>query len=80
MELNFTQLSLFALGIACGILGWFARQVWGAVQELKDDVNKLRVMIGTDYIRYDRLQDAMKPIVDSLNEIKQTLAGKADKS
>jgi hypothetical protein len=79
MDFNYTQLILFALGIFCAVLGWFSRQVWGAVQALKEDVNKLRVMIGTDYIRYDRLRDALEPVMTSLHEIKQTLAGKADK-
>jgi len=74
-----TQIVLWVLGISCACLGWFARQVWSAVTNLKDEVNELRIMIGTDYVRYDRLQDAFKPIMDSLQEIKQTLAGKADK-
>lgn len=77
--MDFTQLALSLLGVACACLGWFARQVWGAVQQLKEDVSDLRVMIGTDYVRYDRLQDAFKPVIDALQEIKQTLAGKADK-
>lgn len=74
-----TQIVLWVLGCACAVLGWFARQLWDATQSLKKDVNEIRVLIGTDYVRYDRLQDAFKPIMDSLQEIKQTLAGKADK-
>lgn len=77
--MDISQIALWILGAVSACLGWFARQVWTAVQELKEDMNKLRVMIGTDYIRYDRLQDAMKPIMDSLHEIKKTLEGKADK-
>jgi hypothetical protein len=79
MNLDPTQIVVGLLGLVCGVLGWFARQVWTAVQELKKDMGELRVLIGTDYVRYDRLQDAMKPIMDSLHEIKQALAGKADK-
>lgn len=79
MNLDLTQILVGVLGVVCTVLGWFARQVWAAVQELKADMGELRVLIGTDYVRYDRLQDAMKPIMDSLHEIKQTLAGKADK-
>lgn len=79
MTPDYTSFVLWALGIACACLGWFGRQLWGAVQDLKKDMSELRVLIGTDYVRYDRLQDAMKPIMDSLQEIKTTLAGKADK-
>jgi hypothetical protein len=78
-SMDLTQIAVMALGLVCACLGWFARQVWGAVQELKKDVSDLRVLIGTDYVRYDRLQDALKPVMDSLQEIKQTLSGKADK-
>jgi hypothetical protein len=77
--MDYTQIALWTLSLACACFGWFARQVWGAVQALKDEMANLRVQISTDYVRYDRLQDAMKPILDSLQEIKHTLAGKADK-
>lgn len=70
---------LWILGICCSVLGWFARQMWGAVQELKVDINSLRLLVSDEYIKYNRLQDALKPVMDSLQEIKQTLSGKADK-
>lgn len=77
--MDYIQVAMWVLGIACAILGWFARQVWTAVTELKKDLNQLQIMIGTDYVRYDRLKDALEPIMNALHEIKQTLAGKADK-
>lgn len=77
--MTFEQIVMAALGIACGVLGWFARELYGATQNLRKDLSALEVKIGSDYIRYDRLQDALKPIMDSLSEIKHTLVGKADK-
>lgn len=74
------QIIMSLLGIGCASLGWFSRQIWQAVGDLKKEVNEVRILIGTEYIRYDRLQDAMKPVMDSLHEIKLTLAGKADKT
>jgi hypothetical protein len=79
MELNLTQITIWGLGIACACFGWFARQVWGAVQGLKDDLSNLREELGKEYVRYDRLKDAFEPVMESLREIKHTLAGKADK-
>ena len=76
---DYIQPILWILGIACSALGWFARQMWSAVQELKRDMNDMRLLISDDYVRYDRLKDAMRPVMESLQEIKQTLAGKADK-
>lgn len=60
-------------------MGWFARQVWSAVQDLKTDLNTLKVEIGTNYVRYDRLKDIMEPVMEALTEIKDTLKNKADK-
>lgn len=73
------QVIMSLLGIACTVLGWFARELYGATQALRKDLSALEVRISGEYIRYDRLQDALKPIMDSLQDIKHTLAGKADK-
>lgn len=73
------QIFLMIVGIACGVLGWFARELYSATQLLRKDLSALQTQIATDYIRYDRMQDALKPIMDQLHEIKATLSGKADK-
>ena len=73
------QIYLAAIGITCGCLGWFARELYQATQSLRRDLSDLEVRIGRDYVRYDRLQDALKPIVDGIYEIKETLKSKADK-
>jgi cell division protein FtsB len=67
------------LGLACGVLGWFARELYNATQSLRKDLSALEVKLTADYVRYDRLQDAMKPIMESLHEIKSALRNKADK-
>jgi hypothetical protein len=74
-----TQIVMWGLGMACTILGWFARELYAATQSLRQDLSALEIRIGSDYIRYDRLQDAMKPIMDSLADIKHALDKKADK-
>ena len=74
-----TEIILAVVSIATGVLGWFARQLWDAVQSLRKDLTTLQITISQDYVRYDRLQDALKPILDSLEEIKDSLKTKADK-
>jgi hypothetical protein len=49
------------------------------VQQLRADLAELEVRIGTDYVRYDRLRDALEPIKSGIDEIKETLRHKADK-
>ena len=60
-------------------MGWFLNQMYHAVESLKKDLGVLEIKIGTDFIRYDRLQDMLKPIVDGVTEIKAALAHKVDK-
>jgi hypothetical protein len=77
--MNLEQVFLAVLGIGFAVLGWFARELWSAVQKMQTELNRLEVRIGGEFVRYDRLQDAMKPIMESLAEIKRTLEHKADK-
>lgn len=62
------------LGIACVVLGWFARELYSATQSLRKDLSALQVQIATEYVRYDRLQDALKPLVDAIKEINDKLS------
>lgn len=73
------QTLILLLGIVCGGLGWFGRELYSAVNKLKDDLSKLEVKIGTDYVRYDRLQDAMRPVMQKLERIEEVLTHKVDK-
>ena len=77
--MSLEQAMLAGLSAGFGVLGWLARELWSAVQSLRQDLSKLEVRISSEYIRYDRLQDALQPIKDSLDEIKTALSHKADK-
>jgi hypothetical protein len=77
--MDLTQIFIAVLGIACTVLGWFARELYGATQALRKDLQALEVRIGTDYVRYDRLQDALKPLVEAIKEIKETLAQRIER-
>ena len=77
--MDWTQISIAGLGVGFSVLGWFARELWNAVQQLKSDLGKLEVKIGTDYVRYDRLQDALKPLIDKLSRIEDAVAHKQDR-
>jgi len=74
------------LVVSSTVIGWFARQLWDAVKELKNDLGTLQkdlahleVKLAKEYVPYDRLKDALEPIMNALVEIKDTLKTKADK-
>ena len=72
---------VFLMGLSAGFaaLGWFARELYSATQSLRRDLSALEVRISADYVRYDRLQDALRPVMEKLQRIEDTLSHKADK-
>jgi hypothetical protein len=77
--MNIEQVALLGLGCAMTVIGWFARELWYAVQRLKEEIAKLEVKISSEFVRYDRMQDSLKPVLEKLDRIENTLHNKADK-
>ena len=68
---------IFGAGFAG--LGWFAREMWSAVKELKSDLAKLREELPKTYVVKDDYREDMRDIKDMLNKIFDKLDGKQDK-
>ena len=66
-------------GVILGVGGWFARQLWDAVKELRADLHRIEVDLPSRYIRRDEFADGMKEIKDMLSKIFDRLDNKADK-
>jgi len=49
--------------------GWFARELWGAVKELRNDIHKLEVDLPSNYIRRDEFQEGVKELKDICRQI-----------
>lgn len=62
---------LLNIGIATGFaaIGWFARQIWSAVAELRRDLHEIEVNLPTSYVRRDEFSDALKEIKDISKQI-----------
>ena len=69
------------LGLGAGLaaMGWFARELWAAVKELKSDLSKLREDLPTTYVTKDDYREDMREIKSMLNKIFDKLDGKQDK-
>jgi hypothetical protein len=67
------------IGAVLSVLGWFARQLWDAVQDLKSDMKQLEVDLPTHYVRKEDLESRLDRIELSLNRIFEKLDHKADK-
>lgn len=68
-----------ALGIGLTAIGWFARELWSAVKELKADLSKLREDLPKTYVSKDDYREDMREIKGMLEKIFNKLDGKQDK-
>lgn len=66
-------------GVLLSGLGWFARQLWDAVKELREDIHKLEVDLPKNYTTKDDFTKAMQKVSDGLQRIYDKLDSKADK-
>jgi hypothetical protein len=71
---------------ALGVMGWFARQLWDSVKELKNDVASIRLHMSENYVKksevdsfrqdMDKRFDRIEMLLDRLYE---KMDSKADK-
>lgn len=51
------------------ILGWFLRELWTAVKELKSDLAKLREELPKDYVAKDDYRQDVKELKDMIAKL-----------
>jgi hypothetical protein len=66
-------------GCAIASGGWFAREIWGAVKELRKDLHELEVDLPKSYVSKLDMDKRMDHIEDMFKRIYDKLDGKADK-
>jgi hypothetical protein len=67
------------LSSASLVLGWFLREMWSAVKELKSDLAKLREELPKDYVARDDYRQDIREVKEMLNKLFDRLDNKADK-
>ncbi len=67
------------LATTSATLGWFARELWTAVKELKSDLSKLREEIPKEYIRRDVFMEFKRDLMAVLERIENKIDTKVDK-
>ena len=77
--MEFQTILNFALCSLSAVLGWFARELWSAVQALKDDLYKLREELAKDYMPKDEFQTFKSELFSMLRRIEDKLEKKEDK-
>ena len=77
--MNSQDLINLAFGAAASVLGWFARELWAAVKEMKVDLAKLREELPRTYVVRDDYKDDIREIKEMLTKLFDRLDNKADK-
>ena len=72
--MEFQQIVDISVSTILMALGWWCRQIWDSVQQLKKDVQKIEVDLPTHYVRkvdieasFDRLENILYKIFDKLD-------------
>jgi hypothetical protein len=69
-------------GSALAVIGWFARQLWDAVERLKSDVKDIEICLPSNYVhkkdmsdlkhdmeaRFDKLESMLARIFEKLDQ------------
>jgi hypothetical protein len=73
--------TIINLGAAMGFgfVGWWSKTLWGAVQELKTDLAKLREEIPKEYIPKNEFHAGIQKLENLLIAINNKLDHKVDK-
>ena len=58
-----------ALSVSFLVLGWFAREMWSAVKELKSDLAKLREEIPHSCVQKDDYRQDIKELKDMISKL-----------
>ena len=65
-----TQLLINTIvGLGFAALGWFGREMWSAVQELRKDMHEIEIDLPRNYVRREEFSDSIKEIKDICNQI-----------
>ena len=66
-------------GAALMVLGWFLRELWAAVQKLKEDLNLLEKELPLSYVQKEDYKTDIGRILTTLDKIYSKLDDKADR-
>jgi hypothetical protein len=59
----------FALGALLALIGWLARQLWEAVERLKQDLHDIEVELPSNYVKREEFSESLKEIKDLCRQI-----------
>ena len=66
-------------GAALAVVGWFARQLWDSVKELKADIADLRLHVSETYVKKSEVETLRGEMDKRFDRLEQMIARLYDK-
>ena len=66
-------------GTALAVAGWFARQLWDSVKELKADIGDLRLHVSETYVKKSEVETLRGEMDKRFDRLEQMIARLYDK-
>ena len=67
------------LTLVSSVTGWFARELWSAVKELKTDLAKLREDLPKDYVAKNDYREDVRELKKMIEKVFDKLDNKSDR-
>jgi len=77
--MDWQNLINIAGGAALATIGWFARQLWDSVKELKSDIGELRLHVSETYVKKSEMETLEAQMDKRFDRVEQMIAKLYDK-
>ena len=66
-------------GAILTVLGWFAREIWGAIKEMQRDMREIEINLPTNYVKKEDFSKSLTEIKELCDKIFEKLDKLNDK-
>jgi hypothetical protein len=77
--MDWQNLINIAGGAALAVVGWFARQLWDSVKELKADIGNLRLHVSETYVKKSEMETLEAQMDKRFDRVEQMIVKLYDK-
>jgi uncharacterized coiled-coil DUF342 family protein len=63
-----------ALGVFIGFIGWFAREIWDSVKELRKDLHQIEKNLPEAYVRRDELREVRQELMARFDKLENMMS------
>jgi uncharacterized coiled-coil DUF342 family protein len=68
-----------SLGSVLAFIGWFAREIWDSVKELRKDIHQIEKGLPEIYVRRDDLKEVRQEMAARFDKLENMMSGVFDR-